>query len=346
MKGLKAGKLDSDMLKEIVIDQIRLKRPEVRVRAGIGEDCAVVAFGNYDCVISTDPITADVNDIGRLSIHISCNDIASNGIAPLGITLAVMLPVGTTKEDIRTIMAQAAKAAEAAGVEIIGGHTEITGAVNQPVIVSTAFGRALNGESQSAGDMKPGDHILLTKTAGLEGTGIIATDKKEQLASVLTEQELSEAASLLDQVSVVPEGVIAGRIGTSGMHDVTEGGVLGAVWEICQIAGLGAVIDVEKIPVLDVTKKISGHFGIDYLRLISSGCMLIAASEKNAAEILRQLKEAGITATEIGRVTGKGEPVKAIRVPEALRQDVGEKIEGEDAWTVRPPEADELYKVV
>ena len=88
MSELKIGKLDNDVLKRIVIDKIRLKRPEVRTRAGVGEDCAVIDFGEYECVISTDPITADVQDIGRLAIHISCNDIASNGIEPLGITLA------------------------------------------------------------------------------------------------------------------------------------------------------------------------------------------------------------------------------------------------------------------
>ena len=142
MEKLKIGKLDSDVLKDLVLDKISLTRPEVKTRAGVGEDCAVIDFGPYDCVISTDPITADASDVGRLAIHISCNDIASNGIEPLGITLAVMLPDGTTKEDVSRIMAQAAGAAERAGVEIIGGHTEVTAAVNQPVIVSTAIGRA------------------------------------------------------------------------------------------------------------------------------------------------------------------------------------------------------------
>ena len=222
---LKVGKLDSNMLQKIVIDKIKYKRPEVKTRAGIGEDCAVIDYGKYECVVSTDPITAAINDIGRLAIHISCNDIASNGIEPLGITLTVMLPEGTTEEDISMIMAQAGAAAEKVGVEIIGGHTEITAAVNQPVIVSTAIGRGLAGDSQSAHNMKPGDYILMTKPAGLEGTGIIASDFEEELSGVLTDEELVSAKALLDQVSVVKEGLIAGEIGTSGMHDVTEGGI-------------------------------------------------------------------------------------------------------------------------
>ena len=329
---LKVGKLDSNMLQKIVIDKIKYKRPEVKTRAGSGEDCAVIDYGKYECVVSTDPITAAMNDIGRLAIHISCNDIASNGIEPLGITLTVMLPEGTTEEDISLIMAQAGAAAEKVGVEIIGGHTEITAAVNQPVIVSTAIGRGLAGDSQSAHNMKQGDYILMTKTAGLEGTGIIASDFEKELAGVLTSEELVSAKSLLEQVSVVKEGLIAGEIGTSGMHDVTEGGILGAVWEMCHIAGLGCQVWKEKVAVDPVTIKVAEHFGIDWLRLISSGCMLIVAPEIKKEQIMSALQIGGIEVSCIGKVCEKE---KGLYLVDEERQ-----IE------IAPPEADELYKVV
>lgn len=329
---LKVGKLDSNMLQKIVIDKIKYKRPEVKTRAGIGEDCAVIDYGKYECVVSTDPITAAMNDIGRLAIHISCNDIASNGIEPLGITLTVMLPEGTTEEDISLIMAQAGAAAEKVGVEIIGGHTEITAAVNQPVIVSTAIGRGLAGDSQSAHNMKQGDYILMTKTAGLEGTGIIASDFEKELAGVLTSEELVSAKSLLEQVSVVKEGLIAGEIGTSGMHDVTEGGILGAVWEMCHIAGLGCQVWKEKVAVDPVTIKVAEHFGIDWLRLISSGCMLIVAPEIKKERIMSALQIGGIEVSCIGKVCEKEKGLYLV--------DEDRQIE------IAPPEADELYKVV
>lgn len=329
---LKVGKLDSDMLQEIVIDKIKYKRPEVRTRAGIGEDCAVIDFGQYECAISTDPITASVKDIGRLAIHISCNDIASNGIQPLGITLAVMLPEGTTEEEVTTMMQQAGAAAEKACVEIIGGHTEVTPAVRQPVIVSTAFGRALSGASQSAHDMKPGDYILMTKTAGLEGAGIIASDFEKELSSILTAEELVKAKGQLDQVSVVPEGVIAGKIGTAGMHDVTEGGILGAVWEMCHIAGLGCEIWKDEVAVEAVTLKIAEHFELDWLRLISSGCMLIIAPADKRKKLMTEIRKAGIRVSCIGRICGARDGLYLI--------------DGERRDTIMPPQADELYKVV
>ena len=134
---LETGKLDSELLKQIVFNKIKYRSEDVKVRPGIGEDCAVMDFGDYECIMSTDPITAAVSDIGRLAIHITCNDIASNGVQPLGIMLAVMLPEGTTAADVEHIMGQAAETAAQLKVEIIGGHTEVTPAVKQPVIVST-----------------------------------------------------------------------------------------------------------------------------------------------------------------------------------------------------------------
>lgn len=335
MAELKIGKLDSDVLQRIVIDKIRYRRPEVKTRAGIGEDCAVIEYGEYECVVSTDPITADVKNIGRLAIHISCNDVASNGIEPLGITLAVMLPVGTTESDVQTIMTQAGTAAEEAGVEIIGGHTEVTPAVNQPVIVSTAFGRGIAGESASARNMRPGDMIMMTKSAGLEGTGIIATEKAEELTGVLTPQELRRAQGMIRNVSVVKDGVTAGRIGTSGMHDVTEGGILGAVWEMCHISGLGAEVELEAIHVDPVTEKIAAHYGIDPLRLISSGCMLIVAPPSKAYKIVTEYHkiDVNIKSAIIGKICGAEHGITQID-PQGQESEIA------------PPYADELYKVI
>ena len=276
---LKAGKLDSDLLKSLVFNKITYRSDEVKVRPGIGEDCAVMDFGQYECVMSTDPISSAVSDIGRLAIHITCNDIASNGVQPLGIMLAVMLPEGTTEDDVEHIMGQAAETAGELKVEIIGGHTEITPAVKQPVIVSTAIGKTPEGTSQSGDNMTEGDYIMITKSVGLEGTGIIASDYGDKLNGVLTAEELETARGFLNLVSVVSEGVAAGKVGTHGMHDITEGGILGAAWEMCQIAEKGAEIWYDSIPIRPEVKKVCEFFDINPLRLISSGSMVIIVPE-------------------------------------------------------------------
>ena len=137
---------------------------------------------------------------------------------------------------------------------------------------------------------------------------------------------------MLDQVSVVPEGVAAGKVGTHGMHDVTEGGILGAVWEMCDISGLGADVWADDIPVAEVTQKICSHFGVDVLRLISSGAMVIVVPEDKKDEMDAAMKEAGVSATYIGRVKEAEYGVRMSR-------------NGED-MEVEPPYSDEIYRVV
>jgi len=326
---LKIGKLDSDLLKEIVFGAIKHKREEVLARPGIGEDCAVIDFGDEVCVMSTDPITAAINDIGKLAVHISCNDIASNGIEPLGIMLAIMVPEGTTSEQIKEIMNQASEEAAKLKVEIIGGHTEITDAVNKPIIVSTAIGKGKKANSMIKEEPKEGDALLMTKTAGLEGTGIIASEKEEELKTILTYEEITKAKNLLHDLSVVTEGVIAGKIGVSAMHDVTEGGILGAIWEICECANLGVDVDGSKIPVEDVTVKICDHYNLDYLKLISSGSMVIAVSQNKKENLIEEIKKSNIEVTEVGILTNS----------ERRMLIKGKYVE------IATPESDELYKV-
>ncbi len=330
---LKPGKLDAELLEKLVFKNVQHRRPEVLVRPGVGEDCATLDFGPYECVMSTDPITAAISDIGRLAVHITCNDIASNGVEPLGIMLAVMLPPGTTAGDVRRIMEQASEVSEELGVEIIGGHTEITPAVNRPVIVSTAVGRAPAGGSQRASGMRPGDWIYMTKYAGLEGCGILASDYEQELSGVLTPEELAEARDYLKHVSVLKEGVAAGKVGTAGMHDITEGGVLGAVWELAEIADAGLLLWERDIPVTEVIKKISAHFDIDYLRLISSGSMMIIVHPDRADALEEAIGRAGVSLARIGQVR-PAEEGRMIQFPDGSRK------------VIDPPGSDELYRVI
>ncbi len=347
---LETGKLDSDLLKKIVFGKIEYRSDDVKVRSGIGEDCAVMDFGEYDCVMSTDPISSAVSDIGRLAIHITCNDIASNGVQPLGIMLAVMLPEGTTDDDVEHIMTQAAKTAAEVQVEIIGGHTEITPAVKQPVIVSTAIGKTLSGSFQTGSEMEPGDFILMTKSAGLEGCAIASLDHGRELREakaesgyrLFSDKEIREAQAFLNQVSVVREGVAASKVGTHGMHDITEGGILGAVWEMCQISGMGCEVWEDKVPIEPVVRKICKFFEVDPLRLISSGSMVIIAPKDKKHELLEAIRKAGVEAAVIGVIKEKSDGIKIAK--QTLTCGSGEL--GRISVTIDPPYADEIYKIV
>ena len=139
---LKIGKVPESVLKRSIIKQIRTKRPEILVGAGVGEDCAALQLAEDEVfVTSTDPITGTSHDIGSLAVHVTANDIASSGAEVIGIMLSVLLPEGTEESELKTIMQQAEEVCEKLNIQTVGGHTEVTGVVNQTVITATGIGK-------------------------------------------------------------------------------------------------------------------------------------------------------------------------------------------------------------
>jgi hydrogenase expression/formation protein HypE len=327
---VKIGKLDNETLERLVLGRVGAHRPEVIVGPGIGEDCAVLDFGEYECVLSTDPITASASRIGSLAVHISCNDVASNGVEPMAIMLTVLLPPSVTEDEISEIARQADEAAKSLGVQIIGGHTEVTDIVTQPLVSATAIGRAAKAGPASAAE--PGDLIVATKTLALEGTAIAAGRRENDLRLYLTSEEIEHAMAMLEQISVVKEGVIAGQAGVKAMHDVTEGGVLGAIWEVCAREGVGAEIHAAALPFDPVTLALCAVLDLDPMRLISSGSMLMIVSEKKWAALFSALSEAGLGASVIGRV-------------EPPENDIVLVMKNGERETVGPPGPDEIYRI-
>lgn len=327
---MEIGKLPNDILEKIVISNIKNKRKEVLVGAALGKDTAIVDFGEDVCVMSTDPITGATKDLGSLAIHISCNDVATSGAEPLGVLLTILAPPETTVEDIENIMMDASRAAKEIDVQIMGGHTEITDGVNRIIINSTVIGKQKKTKLPNIGDIKVGDKVIVTKYVGIEGTSIIAKELEEKLLDKIGEKDLKDAQNMDNMLSVVKEGIICGEIGVKYMHDITEGGILGAVWEAAKAIEKGIKIKEDLIPVKDVTRKIANLLNIDLYRLISSGSMLIIVDEKKASEINEELCKNGIKSTVIGEVIESN----------ILLERNGNIIE------IEPPSSDELYKAL
>lgn len=321
------GKLDFDDLKKIIFDNKTVRRSEVKIRNDVGEDCTVIDFGDCEGIFSTDPITGAEKNTGKLAVHINCNDIASAGGEPLGILVTILAPVNSTLDDINKVMKEIDEEAAKIGVEIIGGHTEVTSAVNKLVISVTVIGKNKKGRSVRTGGAKLGDDIVVTKTLGIEGTYILINDYEERLKKILTEEEIKFGKTLINKISVLPEGKICSDFGVNSMHDITEGGLLGGIFEVSMACGRGFKIYKDKIPMLDITKKVCNEFKIDPLRLISSGSMLITVSDGNG--LVERLKEFGIEASVIGKICEK----------ETIL------IDGSKEFLVDPPKRDELFNI-
>ncbi|MCR4694883.1 MAG: AIR synthase family protein [Pseudobutyrivibrio sp.] len=323
------GKLPESVLNRSVIKQLHTVRPEVTSGPGIGEDCATVAIAeDEEFVLSTDPITGTVSDIGRLAMTISINDLASAGAEPVGVLLTVLLTPKMREAKLKHIMEQVDEACRAFNVQVIGGHTEVTEAVNQPLISVTAVGKVKKGQMISTGGAKPGMDLVLTKWIGLEGSSIIAKDHEEELLTRLPQSLIDSAKDFDQYLSVLPESRICVDHGVAAMHDVTEGGIFGALWEMGQASSVGLDVDIKDIPVRQETIEICEFYGINPYELISSGSMLIATNDGNG--LVRKLDAAGVASAIIGKTNSTNDR----RI-----------LNGQEERFLEPPKADALYSI-
>jgi hydrogenase expression/formation protein HypE len=325
---VKIGKLDNQELRRLVLDRLPAQNQFVTSGPAVGVDCSAIRFGDGQVILSTDPITGAAADIGRLAVLVACNDIAACGIRPSALLLTIIAPPQATADDIRTVIDQAAESARKINVSIVGGHTEVSDAVTRFVVSSTALGFTYGNHIILASGARPGDTLVMTKTAGLEGTAILASDQVKKLAGKLSEQELQEARSLLSQISVVEEGSSGGDLAVHAMHDATEGGILGACWELAEASGLGCVVEAAKIPVHPLTEKICTLLSIDPRRLVASGSMIMATDKPD--DLLTTLATKGILATVIGKMTENKQKIADF---------------GYETMELLPPGPDELYKI-
>lgn len=324
------GKIPETVLKRSVLNQIKHRREEVLVGPAIGEDCSVLSIAEDEVlVISSDPITGTVQDIGTFAVHITANDIASNGAEVIGIMLTILLPEGTDEIELRTMMKDIETVCSTLNIEVIGGHTEVTKAVHQPIVTVTGVGKMKRNEQIKTAGARPGQEIVMTKWAGLEGTAIIASAKEAELKAKYPATFIDGAKKLIDNISVVPEAKIAREAFVTSMHDVTEGGIFGALWEIGAASKVGLEVDLKKILLKQETVEICEFYDINPYMLISSGCMLIITDKAN--QLVDQLKTNGIAAAVIGRITEGNDRVI---------------INEEERRFLEPPKSDELYKVI
>lgn len=326
MHEMDVGKLEVEDLKRRIFPYTGVKRKETVLRAMIGEDCGALDLDGDITVLSTDPITGADEEGGYLSVLVSCNDVLSNGAEPVGILLTLLLREGETVEKAEKIMAAAHRGAKELQVEIIGGHTEITPGLNQNILSVTAIGRASKEELLRADGIEAGDGLVLTKGAGIEGTAILCSDYPEEMRRLLGDEEWQRGKDLLKEISVYKEAKLAKSFKLHAMHDVTEGGVFGACYEMASASEMGLTVETEKIGLRPSTRKICESLALDPYRLISSGSLLIATPQ--ADELALYLNENQIPAARIG----------TFHAGEVMVQD---KL---DLRPMNPPQGDELWR--
>ena len=317
---LPPGKIPVDILKEVVFKNLGAQRKEVIVGPSAGIDGAVLDLGDKSLIVSMDPITGAVERIGRLAVNVNANDVATFGVEPAFLFSCMLLPENAERKLVEAISTQMNAAAKDLGIAIVGGHCESTLGLANPIVVCCIMGMTERNCYVTAGGAKPGDKLILTKSAGIEGTAILATDREKELQKTLSTEVLEEAKMFWNQISVVKDALTAFKTGgVHAMHDPTEGGVAGGIHEMVDASNIGVKVFEEAIPVQPETAKICSHFQIDPLQLIGSGALIVSAEAERASQIVTSLKLERIQASIIGEFTENAEQ----RV--LMRKDGGEK---------------------
>ena len=298
---LPPGKIPIDILEEVVFKNLGAQRKDVVIGPTAGIDGAVLDAGNKSLIVSMDPITGAVERIGWLAVNVNANDIATFGVEPIFLFSCIMLPEKAEKKTVEVICSQMDAAAKDLGIAIVGGHCESTPGLTNPIVVGCVMGLTERGNYVTAAGAKTGDNLILTKSAGIEGTAILASDREEQLRKIMNPTMLNDAKNFYSQISVVKDALTAYRTGgVHAMHDPTEGGVAGGIHEIANASKLGVKIFEERIVIEPETAKICRYFEVDPLQLIGSGALLISAEAQRTHEIIDNLRQERIYAAVIG----------------------------------------------
>lgn len=329
---LPPGKIPPEKLKELVFNHLGARGERVIIGADLGIDAAAIDFGSSVLVASTDPITGAEKGIGFYAVHVNANDVATFGARPKWFLVSILLPESADERLLTEIMRELHESASKLGVAIVGGHTEVTPGLEKPIVVGTMLGEVEREKLVTSNGARPGDAIIVTKWAGLEGTSIIASERSEELEKAFGRDFVEKAMSFIEMISVVEDALTANEVGVHAMHDPTEGGIANGLHEMADAAGLGFRVYRERIPIREETLKICGFYNLDPLALISSGTLMIAAPKERVDAVVEALRRKGINASVIGEFV----------------EDPGVKVIVENG-SERPlgrPESDELWKVV
>jgi len=288
---LPVGKLPQDTLKKIVLRHLGAHRDDILLKPRVGEDAGAVRAGGRVYILSIDPITGSREMVGWLAVHASANDVAVCGGRPAWFSPTVLLPSGSTEEDVADVVRQIDRAAKSLGVGVVTGHSEIAPYTSSPIVIGHMMGPLLGGRLITSSNAKVGDWIVMTKSAAMEGTAILASDFEDILRRKgVGESDIATARRYFRKISVVAEALYLTRNGrVNAMHDATEGGVLGGLYELAEASGTGFRVMADEIPVTPVTARICRALEIDPLRLVSSGALL-ASVPRLDVRLLRRVR--------------------------------------------------------
>lgn len=317
---LPAGKLPAALLADLLTG-LPTTDPALLVGPSIGEDAAVIDFAPsaaWLLVAKSDPITFATDEIGYYAVHVCANDLAVTGATPRFYLPTVLLPAECADTEMaQRIFAQIGAVCAALGIVVAGGHSEITPTVTQPVIAGTLLGEVPRSQVITSSGARPGDAILMAGSAAVEGTSIIARERRADLiAQGWTTGRIDAAAAYLHTpgISILAPALAAAATGcVHAMHDPTEGGVATGLLELAVAAQAGLLVELDAIPVSDLSRDLCAVYGLDPLGVIASGALLATCAPDAVETVLAAWRSQGVTGRIVGTLTDRPDERSAQR---------------------------------
>ncbi len=316
MNTFRVGKLPIKLLDEL-LGAIGKKDPRIIVGPKVGEDAAVIDFGDKYLIAKTDPITFTTYKIGWYMVNVNANDIATMGGTPRWLLASIFLPENKTDSKlVKEIFRDIEKAAEELGIALCGGHTEITHGLDRPMVSGHMLGEVDKDKLVTNSNARAGDEILLTKGIAIEGMALLAREKEKELSEKYGDLFVKKVQNYLYDpgISVVREALIANQAANiHAMHDPTEGGLATGLFELARVSDTGVVIYADKINCLEEARVLCSEYNLDPMGVIASGALLIVIDPDDREAVLSKLAQDGIECSVIGSLTEKEEGLKIIK---------------------------------
>lgn len=300
--GMNLGKVPETVLKRSVLKKIKHRRRDVLEKAGVGKDTgSFLVEEESQLVFSTNPISGTPEQISFYGVPNVVNNLVADGAEPVGLLVSLLLPENGKEDEIKIVMEGLENQCEKLQMEIITGHTGISDGISQIIVTLTGIGvKRKISCSWEPKKIQENYQLVMTKWCGLSGTVCLAQDYREELCKRFTSNFLEEAEQFSQYAFVIEEAGIAREMGAAAMHDVNEGGIFAALWELASREDIGFKADLKKMLIRQETIEVCEYFDINPYRLKGCGSLLVVIENGNA--YVERLKQLGIEAAVIGRV--------------------------------------------
>lgn len=304
------GKVPGNVLKRSVVNLIG-KGPRT------GVDAACILHPTSEVTLTATGVGALNSEIAPiLAVVKACNNIWAAGGEVLGVEAAFLISDRTKERDLKKLTRQTLTGCRMCHTELRGGHTEVTDAVTRPISTVTATG-TLDGKALTVRDIKPGMGIVMTKWAGIEEAAIHISNEEKLLTlkEKFSPYYMSNFEHYTEWLTIEEEARLAREFSDVIMHDNSDGGVFGSLWDLAEGSGLGFEVKLRDIPVRQETIELAYVSGLNIYRMKSAGSLLIVSDR--ADELAAYITDKGVPAVRIGQFTDTND--KIILVEDEIR---------------------------